>query len=488
MLNDIGAERAVLACIMTLGETALLEIEEILSPQDFYGKHHHRLFQTLSHMVHNRGAKAFDVPSVLATARNIGHDELIGKGKDEDYLQSLQASGINLDNALTLATNVYKLSLMRSAYLVFAGVLGNLKKVKGTESLEDLMGMIEDPVLSFTAKLVGNTNELMHIAEGAAELLAALADEPKDILGLSSGFPKYDGAIGGGLRPGGITVCGARPKVGKSYLCLNVANNVAAAGIPVLYLDTELPRKYQIMRLASLISGVTVDHIETGQYGKVDEEREAVLECLPYMNKLPFTHCSIAGQSIRNILAIVRRWLAKTVGFLPNGKAKPCLVIYDYLKLMDAGDISKNMAEYQLLGFLLTEMHNFALKYDIPVFATVQLNRSGTDREEGDVIAGSDRILWLCSAFSLLKIKTTEELQQDPATNGDRKLVITSTRYGSGLAPGEYINVQSKLAQGRMQEGPTFSQATAGNSGFPNNSKKKAKKKKDDDGNTGDDD
>jgi len=58
--------------------------------------------------------------------------------------------------------------------------------------------------------------------------------------GIPTGFPRYDSCIGGGFRRGTVNVVGARPKVGKSTFCLNVAKNVSFAGIPVLYLDTEM--------------------------------------------------------------------------------------------------------------------------------------------------------------------------------------------------------------------------------------------------------
>jgi hypothetical protein len=145
-------------------------------------------------------------------------------------------------------------------------------------------------------------------------------------------------------------------------------------------------------------------------------------------------------------------------------------VVYDYIKLMDAGDIKSNLAEFQLLGFLLTEMHNFALKYDIPVLAAVQLNRSGGDQEDGTVLAQSDRILWLCSSFTILKRKSPEEMNVDPKDNGDRKLVVTDTRFGAGMEPGEYINLKTNLACAKVTEGPMGSQVLGT---VPHNKKKK---------------
>jgi replicative DNA helicase len=291
--------------------------------------------------------------------------------------------------------------------------------------------------------------------------MKALAGQPKDLVGLPTGFQAYDHAIGGGLRGGTVNVVGARPKGGKSFFCLNIAHNLASYGVPVLYLDTELSHKVQMMRLAALVTGVEITQIETGKFAANPDEAKAVYAGQGHLDKLPLTHCSIAGQSIKPVLSIIRRWLTKRVGFTSAGTAKSCCVIYDYIKLMDAHDIKGNLAEFQLLGFLLTEMNNFALKYDLPIFATAQLNRAGGSQEDGSVLSQSDRILWLCSSFTILKRKSTEEANLDPLTNGDRKLVVTDTRYGAGLDVGDYINLQCDLSRARMTEGPRFSQVAA---------------------------
>ena len=165
-------------------------------------------------------------------------------------------------------------------------------------------------------------------------------------------------------------------------------------------------------------------------------------------------------------MSIARRWLSKTVGFINSGAAKPCLIIYDYLKLMDDGGFKNNLQEYQLLGFLITALHNFAIKFNLPILATVQLNRDGVEKEGSEVISGSDRIVWLCSNFTILKKKIQTELNEDPPSNGTKKLVVTDTRFGSGMESGEYINVIDKLEIGKLSEGQPFSmvmQATLGN-------------------------
>ncbi len=56
---------------------------------------------------------------------------------------------------------------------------------------------------------------------------------------LSSGLEEFDRVLGGGIVPGSLVLVGGDPGIGKSTLLLQVAANVAAAGMPVLYVSGE---------------------------------------------------------------------------------------------------------------------------------------------------------------------------------------------------------------------------------------------------------
>ena len=101
---------------------------------------------------------------------------------------------------------------------------------------------------------------------------------------------------------------------------------------------------------------------------------------------------------------------------------KDCVIFYDYLKLMDSQGMSQDMKEYQVLGFMMTQLHNFATKYKVPIVAFVQLNRDGITKESTDTASGSDRIIWLCSNFTIFNRKSDEESEDGPA--GNRKLLL----------------------------------------------------------------
>jgi hypothetical protein len=158
------------------------------------------------------------------------------------------------------------------------------------------------------------------------------------------------------------------------------------------------------------------------------------------------------------------------VGLNDDGTAKDCVIFYDYLKLMDSAGISQDLKEYQVLGFMMTSLHNFATRYKVPVVAFVQLNRDGITKESTDTASGSDRIIWLCSNFSIFKRKTPEEISEDGPENGNRKLVPLISRHGGGLDDNDYINCHMKGWCAKITEGKTRIEISRGakeqNDGF----------------------
>lgn len=458
ILQDSGMERAILAGITTHGADCFFEVEDIIGITDFYWKCNQELFKILTHLVHQDDTKTFDTPSIQAAAKILGHNDFITEGKHSEYLDAIMdESGSSKDNIRSLVVVVYKLSLARKGYLAAIAIQNNLKKITGAEDVDDIIGQIEEPIFEFTAKIMDQGASIVSLGKRFDSVMTTLSETPQDLVGLPTGFPAWDTAIGGGLRPATVNVIGARSKMGKSFICINIARNMAENGVPVLYLDTEMTSDTQLHRLTSLVSGVELNHVETGQFKHNEHESEALWGCKEQIEKLSIDHFSVAGLAPQSIMSIARRWLSKTVGFTDSGTAKPCLIIYDYLKLMNDGGLRGNVQEYQLLGFLITALHNFAVKFSLPVLATVQLNREGVDKEGSEVISGSDRIVWLCSNFTILKSKAQTELNEDPPSNGTKKLVVTDTRFGSGMESGEYINVIDKLSIGKLTEGKPFS-------------------------------
>jgi hypothetical protein len=200
---------------------------------------------------------------------------------------------------------------------------------------------------------------------------------------------------------------------------------------------------------------IEIDEVETGQYSYSPKKQQFVREAQEILEGIPYHYLNVSGRSFEDTVAIMRRWMKKHRKFDEDGNPMPCIVVYDYLKLMDGTALHNNLAEYQQLGFMITSLHNFAVRQDIPVVSFIQLNRDGIDRESSGVIAGSDRILWLVTNFSIFKWKSDEEIADMGLEHGNRKIVVVKARHGKGMRQGDYINVFFDGEHGRVREGQT---------------------------------
>ena len=77
-------------------------------------------------------------------------------------------------------------------------------------------------------------------------------------------------------------------------------------------------------------------------------------------------------------------------------------------------------------------------------------------------MSGSDRLIWLCSSFTIFKTKSDEELAEDNGASGNRKLIPIVARHGAGLDDYDYINVDLKGEIGTVEEKMTKSEALKG--------------------------
>ena len=80
------------------------------------------------------------------------------------------------------------------------------------------------------------------------------------------------------------------------------------------------------------------------------------------------------------------------------------------------------------------------------------MNRDGITKESTDAVSGSDRLIWLCTSFSIFKEKSAEELAEDGPKAGNRKLVPIVSRHGPGMHDGNYINLKMDGDYAKLSE------------------------------------
>jgi len=453
-LADLAAERAVLSALCQYGLDAYLEVDFIDS-RDFTDPMNALIFDCVYKSISEN--TQVELSSILSSANDLGVGDQINNKDEIGFIRSLFNFPIHKTNVGTYAAKIAKLKLSRDLLQTLKACEKELGSVSGEEDVMDIVAKIEEPLLEATGDIYQSSSKKTEtLGEGLDDYLDFLANNVSDFIGIPSGFPAYDTAIGGGFRRKCVDLIAARPKVGKSMFGDAVALHVASKeNIPVLVLDTEMSKEDHYNRILANLSGIEINRIASGRFTENEIEKEKVQTAAQKLKDIPYHYISIAGESFENILSQMRKWIYQHVGFDETGRTNDCLIVYDYLKLMGSEGINAAMQEYQVLGFQITKLHNFMVKYDVACCAFVQLNRDGITKESTDVVSGSDRLIWLCTSFSIFKLKSDEEKAEDGTQNGDRKIVPVVARHGEGLDDGDYISMTMYGRFGRIEQGLT---------------------------------
>lgn len=449
---DLAAERAVLGGICKHGKTAWIDIADIVSSTTFTDSSNQIIFKVFEECFERGDYEKIDLPGFLSQSASVGFASIFERQTEIHHLRSIFNVDVEPKNIRAYAAKIRKIELGRELAAKISKVSESIGGITGNETITEIFNMVEGPLLQISASEESG-GATTHIWEGIDEHLDYLIENPVDIVGISTGYPLYDIAIGGGLMEQELDIIAARMKVGKSFLGDNIGIHIARQGIPVLNCDTEMSKKQHWYRILANLSGVDMNEIKTGKFGSDPIKKDAVLRAKEEFKTLPYFWECIGGKPFEEVLSIIRRWVIQHVGLKDDGKANQCVLIYDYIKLLSADGITSGMQEFQALGFLVTSLKNLLIRYDIPCLAFAQLNRDGVTKESTDVLSGSDRILMYCSSCAIYKHKSPEELAADGGRkNGNMKLVPLIARNGPGIDDGNYINMLFEGSVGRITQ------------------------------------
>lgn len=217
--------------------------------------------------------------------------------------------------------------------------------------------------------LVANAEERL---ESLRERIAQRATG-KTMLGIPSGYPTIDRAMGG-WQKGDYIVIAAESGQGKSYFAMDMAVNAWAEGYRVMYFSLELSREQIGYRFDTIMSGRTGEGItNTNLTHALDITYDRYKTWLGEIthDKHPFIVVSnedLEGDVNQDtILAKIEQW-------------KPDLVVLDYLSLFD--DSSGVTGETEKLKNLSKSIKRIATRTGVPhlVIQSVTMKDGHGDR------------------------------------------------------------------------------------------------------------
>ena len=367
-------EEAVLGAVM-LEKDKLAEVLEIIQSEDcFYVDAHQKIYSAIRRLF-DKGMPV-DLLTVTEELRRSSELEIIGGAY---YLTRLTMSVVSSAHVEAHARIVMEKFIQRELIRISGSVIGDA--YEDSTDVFDLLDKAESSLYEITDKhLRKNFKSLKEVLVRTVHEIEEAKNKKDDLTGVPSGYVPLD-KLTSGWQKTDLIILAARPAVGKTAFCLNLALNAAlnsAKPFPVAFFSLEMGAGQLVKRLLAAVTEVTMDAITKGRM----QEHEFV-QMTQRMNKLASAPIFLDDQAALNIFEL--RAKARRLKQMDDIQ----LIIIDYLQLMQAG-INHGGNREQEISKISRDLKALAKELEIPIIALSQLNRSVESRKESKVPQLSD--------------------------------------------------------------------------------------------------
>lgn len=378
--HNLEAEQSVIGGLLLDDDRSerVQKVLSILKPESFYIRAHQVLFAEMREMF--RDNKPVDGLTLFAALESKGLTEQIGGFA---YLSEISKNTPSAANIVAYAMSVREAAMER---------YGIQRMTEATELLYARNGMSAPQ--KYEAIQAIFTQLADHSKTGSRRGLRAFGDVMDDWVtdlekrfdpsgeqrGLSSGIPSLDRLLAPkGLVKGSLFVIGARPKMGKTTLYVQMALNCAIREKkPALLFSLEMPGDQIVEKLVGQKSGINpsifympaTDDADDTYQGDYDGDFRRATETAERLREIDMLYIDdTPGLSLAQIITECRR--------IKRERGVVGMVLVDYLTLMTAEKADRNDLAY---GMITKGLKNLAKELGCVVVLLTQLNRKLEDR------------------------------------------------------------------------------------------------------------
>jgi replicative DNA helicase len=362
--HSADAERAILGAII-LDNGLVNQAIELLKADDFYVRAHQHIFRAMISMS-ERGAEIN--PILLGEElRREGALEQVG---GIAFISELTYGLPHFTNIAAYAKVVRDKSLMRQLVKVANKIT--------SEALEeeDEAGIILDHAEQMIFALADERlrqgfAHVKPIADQILEKVQELGGRGVALTGLTTGFAELD-KLTSGLQPSDLIIVAARPSMGKTSLCLTLAQNAAIqANAVVGVFSLEMSKEALVMRMLCSEGHVDAHRFRAGFLSR--DEWARLAGALGTLSETKIFIDDTPGISVLEMRAKARRLAAE--------QKRLDLIIVDYLQLM-SGSSKRSESRQQEVSQISRELKGLAKELNVPLVALSQLSRAPEARTD----------------------------------------------------------------------------------------------------------
>ncbi|MCL8207422.1 MAG: replicative DNA helicase [Actinomycetia bacterium] len=410
--QHLEAELAVLGALL-IDPGVADDVAQLLKPEDFYRDAHREVYEAILDLLGGSTGHQIDVITVSEALRRRGTLDNVG---GLPFLMELAKVVPTAAHAVHYAQIVREKAILRRVIETGTKMVG--MAFAGERSSEEILEQAQQALSELAHKGRREPQRLQQILVTTLDRVEKMASQ-KGLAGLSTGFPDFD-RLTSGLQPSDFLVVAARPSMGKTNFCLNIARHVAVRErVPVVIFSLEMSQEQLALRLIAAEADIDGQRLRTGNL--TEEMWARLTQSLGRLGDAPIYIDDTPALSPLELAAKARAL---------NRKTRLGLIIVDYLQLMTARGRAEN--RQQEISEISRSLKALARELAVPVLTLSQLSRaveSRTDkrpmlsdlRESGAIEQDADLV-----AF----IYRDDYYSKETETQSPAELIIAKQRNG----------------------------------------------------------
>jgi replicative DNA helicase len=410
--HNAEAERTVLGAVL-IDNAAFNAAAEILSRDDFYREPHRRIFDAMAALAER------SQPIDLVTLK----DELVRASALEavggaTYLGSILEGLPRVTNVEQWSRIIKEKSVLRN--LIHAGNRIVQAAFEAEDDAAAILDRAEKSIFDIAERRIRQGFiGIREIVKESFRTIDQLSQSREMVTGIPTGFVDID-EMTSGLQKGDLIIVAARPAMGKTSFCLNIAQHASLrAGESVGIFSLEMSKEQLVLRMLCSDARVDAHRLRTGNLQEKDWAR------------LAKAYADLSGSRI---------FIDDSATLTPLEMRAKCrrlkaehglgLIVVDYLQLVSGSGRVEN--RQQEISSISRSLKGLAKELNVPVVALSQLSRAPearTDRrpqlsdlrESGALEQDSDVVMF---------IYREEEHKPTDENRGIAEIIIGKQRNG----------------------------------------------------------
>jgi len=363
--NNLEAERSILGAIL-LDDKAIYVVLETLKAEDFYLESHRRIFGKMTALTVN--SRAIDI---VTLKNELQRSEELESAGGPAYLASLTDGLPRAVNIEHYARIVKEKATLRRLIQVSNEIM--IRSYQSEEPVEEILSTVEKAIFEIASQQFRTGfAQIDPLVSAVYKQIEEIANRKTLVTGVETGFPELD-KMTSGFQPADLIIVAARPSLGKTSLCLNIAQHVAIRKQQVVGIfSLEMSKEQLVKRLLCSEAEIDAQKVNAGYLNKEDWSRLG--RAAGVLSQTRIFIDDSASISITELRSKARR-LKQEHGL--------DLAIVDYLQLM-TGTTQRYENRTQEISQISRGLKAVAKELHVPVVAISQLSRAVEARHRGD--------------------------------------------------------------------------------------------------------